>query len=426
MTLTATPSRSASDTNSDAPPAPSTTKPTLLIVDDEEGPRQSLKIVFKADYHVHTAKSGLEAIQVARAHRIDVAVLDIMMFGMSGVELLKELKDIDPTTEVVMLTAFETLETARVALRHGASDYLNKPFDIQTMRAAVARAAQKRAASVDFQRSGEQLQVLQREIQDQSVREEMARTKGEIYASVLHDLNSPLTVISGFIEIITRSIQNTPRVEGEQLESIKGDLGKLTGQIGRCFEISRRYLGFLHNSPSEKSSVGANQILSDLRELLARHPSAKGNELTVHRLEHEVIADINGTDFLQILLNLTINALQACETPHRVDVHCVVHPNPIDVARYPDGPGQRFINREDFSNRTPILAISIIDDGPGIPPPVLAKMFEERFTTKSPDRGTGLGLSIVKRLVREAEGGIMIRTQVGHGSTFTVLLQTQV
>jgi signal transduction histidine kinase len=422
---TAMPSLSVSDIVSDAPHSSATHRPTLLIVDDEEGPRQSLRILFKNEYDVLTAASGLEAIHVAHAHRIDVAVLDIMMYGMSGVELLKELKEIDPTTEVVMLTAFETLETARVALRHGASDYLNKPFDIETIRAAVARAVRKHNAARDFQRSNDQLQQLRREIQDQSVREEMARTKGEIYASVLHDLNGPLTVISGFIEIITRSIQDTSRVEGEHLESIRGDLGKLTGQISRCFEISRRYLGFLHNAPSEKSTVGANQILSDLRELLARHPSAKGNELTVHRLEEDVIADINGTDFLQILLNLTINALQASEKPHRVDVHCVVHPNPIDLASYADGAAQRFIGRETFANRTPILAISIMDNGPGITPPVLAKMFEERFTTKSPDRGTGLGLSIVKRLVKEAQGGIMIRTQVGHGSTFTILLQTQ-
>lgn len=423
--MTATPSHSASDTNSEASPASLSIKPTLLIVDDEEGPRQSLKIVFKNDYNVITATNGIDAIQLARERQINVAVLDIMMFGMSGVDLLKELKEIDPTTEVVMLTAFETLETARVALRHGASDYLNKPFDIQTMRAAVAKAAQKNASAIDFQRGGEQLQALHLEIQDRSLREEMAKTNGEIYASVLHDLNGPLTVISGFIEIITRSMQDARRLEGAQLDTIKGDLSKLTGQIGRCFEISRRYLGFLRKSPSEKSSVGANQILSDVRELLARHPSAKGNELTVHRLENDVIADINGTDFLQILLNLTINALQATEAAHRVDVHCIAHPNAIDLQSFEDGPTQRFINRESFHNRKPILAISVIDDGPGIPPDVLAKMFEERFTTKAKDKGTGLGLSIVKRLVREAQGGIMIRTQAGQGSTFTVLLQTQ-
>jgi len=418
------PSPSVSATSSEAAAAPAL-KPTLLIVDDEEGPRQSLKIVFKNDYHVLTATNGVEAIQLAQTQSISVAVLDIMMMGMSGVDLLKELKNIDPTIEVVMLTAYETIETARQALRHGASDYLNKPFDIGSIRDAVSRAAAKHTAAIEFARSTDQLQRLRHELQDQGVREEMARTKGEIYASVLHDLNGPLTVISGFIEIINRTIQNAPRVEGPQLESIKDDLGKLTNQIGRCFEISRRYLGFLHSAPQEKMTVGVNQILDDLRELLVRHPSARGNQLTVHRLEHDVIADINGTDFLQILLNLTINALQACETGHRVDVHCTMHPQAIELAAYRDTSTERFINREEFANRPPLLAISIIDDGPGIPSAELAKMFEERFTTKAPGRGTGLGLSIVKRLVREAQGGIMIRTQVGKGSTFTVLLQTQ-
>ncbi len=411
------------DTIFETPPALVATKPTLLIVDDEEGPRQSLKIVFKHDYNVLVATNGIDAMSLAREHCVDVAVLDIMLLGMSGVELLKELKDIDPAIEVVMLTAFETIETARQALRHGASDYLNKPFDIPTMRSAVARAAQKRVAGLEFQGIHSELQVLQREIQEHRVAEEMERAKGEIYASVLHDLNSPLTIISGFIEMLTRSMQNAARVEGEQLESLKGDLGKLNGQVSRCFEISRRYLGFLHNGPAEKKmTVGVNQILSDLRELLARHPSAKGNELIVRRLEEDVIADINGTDFLQILLNLTINALQASESPHRVEIRGALHVAPIHVANFSDSATQRFIGRDRFANRAPILALSIIDNGPGISPPVLAKMFEERFTTKSADRGTGLGLGIVKRLIREAEGAIMIRTEVGAGSTFTVLL----
>ena len=413
------------DTTSSLLLAPVATKPTLLIVDDEEGPRQSLRIVFKNEYNVVTATNGIEAMAMAREQTIDVAVVDIMMFGMSGVEVLKELKAIDPAIEVVMLTAFETIETARQALRHGASDYLNKPFDIPTMRASVARAAQKRVAGLEFQDSNSRLHQLQREIQEQRMNEEMARTKGEIYASVLHDINSPLTVIGGFIEMINRSMENSASVEGEHLESIKGDLNKLTGQVGRCFEISRRYLSFLHNEGSEKTNVGTNQVLTDLRELLARHPSAKGHHLAVHGLDRDVVADINGTDFLQILLNLTINALQCTDEPHRVEVRCTLHPRAVDLALHADTADQRLINREGFANRTPILAISITDDGPGIAPATLGRMFEEKFTTKAVDRGTGLGLSIVKRLIREAEGAIFIQTGAGTGSTFTALLQTQ-
>ncbi|HEV7402539.1 MAG TPA: response regulator, partial [Chthoniobacteraceae bacterium] len=139
------PLASPSDTISEPPAAVAAPagKLTLLIVDDEEGPRQSLRIVFKHDYNVVVACNAEEAIVKAGGQPIHVAVLDIMMQGLSGVELLRELKETNPTIQVVMLTAYETLETARQSLRYGASDYLNKPFDISSMRAAVARAAQK-------------------------------------------------------------------------------------------------------------------------------------------------------------------------------------------------------------------------------------------------------------------------------------------
>ena len=399
-------------------------KPTLLVVDDEEGPRQSLRIVFKNDYHVLLATNGLDAIELIKNNAVDVTVLDIMMLGMSGVETLKEIKQVDPSVEVIMLTAFETIETARQALRHGASDYLNKPFDISTMRAAVAHAVQKHRATLDFKRGNQELQTLQREIHDHRMAEEMARNQGEIYASVLHDINSPLTVISGFVELINRSMENAASVEGEQLESIKGDLNRLNGQVSRCVEISRRYLSFLHGQPSVKSYVAVNQVMSDLTELLSRHPSARGQQLTVRGLDPDVTAAINGTDFLQILLNLTINALQSTAEPHLVEVTCHRHTEPIDIGAFADGPEQRVINRETFANRPPLLTITIQDSGPGIPPEILRRMFEERFTTKPAEHGTGLGLSIVKRLVREAEGAVIIQTEAGVGAKFTVCLQT--
>ena len=399
-------------------------KPTLLVVDDEEGPRQSLRIVFKNDYHVLLATNGLDAIELIKNNAVDVTVLDIMMLGMSGVETLKEIKQVDPSVEVIMLTAFETIETARQALRHGASDYLNKPFDISTMRAAVAHAVQKHRATLDFKRGNQELQTLQREIHDHRMAEEKARTQGEIYASVLHDINSPLTIISGFVELINRSMENAASVEGEQLESIKGDLNRLNGQVSRCVEISRRYLSFLHGQPSVKSYVAVNQVMSDLTELLSRHPSARGQQLTVRGLDPDVTAAINGTDFLQILLNLTINALQSTAEPHLVEVTCHRHTEPIDIGAFADGPEQRVINRETFANRPPLLTITIQDSGPGIPPEILRRMFEERFTTKPAEHGTGLGLSIVKRLVREAEGAVIIQTEAGVGAKFTVCLQT--
>ena len=399
-------------------------KPTLLIVDDEEGPRQSLKIVFKETYNCLLANDAVTALEIARTEKIDVAVLDILMGGMSGVELLRHLKDLDPTIEVIMLTAFETIETARQALRLGACDYLNKPFDIPTMRSAVARALEKHRISSEIHTTNQKLIQLHEEIQDQKLQEEMIRTKGEIYASVLHDINSPLTVISGFIQIITDSIDNAASVDGEKLETIKGDLGKLNSQVVRCFEISQRYLSFLREGEKKNVHVGVNQILSDLRELLVRHPSAKNHQLTIEAPEQDVAAEINGTDFLQILLNLTINALQSTEAPHAVEIRAKLLPQPLDIAQLKENAEERFINRDGFLNKTPVLCISIHDSGPGISPENMAKLFETKFTTKPAGAGTGLGLHIVKRLIAEARGGIRIQTKAGVGTTFTICLQT--
>ena len=128
-----------------APPAPDASKATLLIVDDEEGPRQSLRIVFKNDYTVLLATNGMDAIELVKTNPVNVVVLDIMMLGLSGVETLKEIKLIAPSVEVIMLTAFETIETARQALRHGASDYLNKPFTPECLRDVITRVLQHRA-----------------------------------------------------------------------------------------------------------------------------------------------------------------------------------------------------------------------------------------------------------------------------------------
>src|SRR5207248_3869000 len=78
----------------------------LLIVDDEDGPRQSLRVIFKDDYDVLMASDGPSAIALAQSHKIDVAVLDIRMAGMSGIEVLERLKFVDSAIEVVMMTAF--------------------------------------------------------------------------------------------------------------------------------------------------------------------------------------------------------------------------------------------------------------------------------------------------------------------------------
>ncbi|MGD1087139.1 MAG: response regulator [Verrucomicrobiota bacterium] len=117
---------------------------TLLVVDDEEGVRESMRVIFEDEYDLFMAEDGVTAIKLAQENDIDVVVTNIHMPGMSGIELLKPLKYRRPDIEVIMMTGMDTTDTRRMALRLGACDFINKPFDATTIRAAVSKAMQRR------------------------------------------------------------------------------------------------------------------------------------------------------------------------------------------------------------------------------------------------------------------------------------------
>jgi two-component system, sensor histidine kinase and response regulator len=395
---------------------------TLLIVDDEEGPRQSLQVLFKDDYQILMAGDGPHAIELAQKHRIDAAVLDIRMAGMSGIEVLERLKYVDPAIEVVMMTAFETTDTMRKALRLRACDYINKPFDISTMRTAVANAMQRRTLESEIHNNAEKLQELMSELQNQKITEQIANTRGEIYASIIHDINGPLTVISGFIQLMNQRFGDATRLEAEDLEFIKDRLKIITRQVTNCIEISRRYLSFLRRQSDEAPRIGVNQLFNDLSHLIKVHPSLQNNEFSIQPLTEDIGVRINGTDLIQILLNLAVNAFQCTPQSHSVKIEGRVLHDPLDLTTFKDGPEARFLNVESFVNSSPLLQVSVRDNGPGIPAEVLPKIFQPYFTTKGPKQGTGLGLNIVQRLIKEAKGALHAQTRVGEGTTFAVYL----
>ena len=397
----------------------------MLIVDDEEGPRQSLRVVFKGEYDLLIATNGEMAINLTRQNKVDVAILDIRMVGMGGIELLERLKTVDPQIEVIMLTAYETIDTVRQALRLGACDYLNKPFDIATVRNTVASAMERRSLTTEVRSNSCKLRELQDELQKQKMEEEIMRTRGEIYASIIHEISSPLTVISALIQSLDHRMNQVDRIEDDDLDMVKDRLKRITRQVSLCIEISRRYLGSLRQGHADTPRTWVNQILTDLGELLRVHPASKNGQLVMVPLQEDVSVTMNSTDLVQLLLNLVINALQCTPQYHRVDVRAEVLNHALQVTDFGTGSPDLFINRDDFQNRPPLLALSVQDNGPGIAPDVLARVFEPYFTTHIRGHGTGLGLSIVQRFVKQARGAIHAHSQVGQGTIFTVYIPLQ-
>jgi signal transduction histidine kinase len=395
----------------------------LLVVDDEDGPRQSLRVIFKDEYDLFMAEDGPTAIKLAQENDIDVAILDIRMAGMSGIEVLERLKFVKPDIEAIMMTAFETTDTIRKALRLRACDYINKPFDLATMRAAVSEAMKRRTLESEIHSSAEKIQQLIIELQNQKVEEQIARTRGDIFASIIHDINGPLTVIYGFVQVLNQRLNRAAHMDVEDLEFVKNRLNIVTRQTTNCIEISRRYLDILRNR-SDKSAprVSVSQLLKDLEPLVHSHSSLGENEFNLTPFGEDVGVKVNGTDVIQILQNLAVNAFQCSPKPHRVEIGGEVLRAPLDLTKFKDGPNDRLLNVESLDNTAPLVKLFVRDNGPGIPAEVLPKIFQQYFTTKGPREGTGLGLNIVHRLIKEGDGALHCHTKVGEGTTFTVYL----
>ncbi len=391
---------------------------TLLIVDDDEGVREALWILFRDQWQVLLAENGPKAIEIASGRDLDVVILDIRMPGMNGIDVLARLKDIDPGVEVIMLTAYETLETAREALRLGACDYLSKPFAIDGMREVVSRAFARRSVSREIRNHDRRLRELQREIHDRQIREELARTHAEIYASILHDINGPLTVVRGHIDKMRKDLVSVPRLDGAALASIRQNVHGIDHQILHCLDISRRYLGFLEGRTQPDAPVPVGQVFADLEELIAAHPNTRLNQLRIQAPPQNITPQIHSTDLLSILLNLTINALQSSADAHKVEVTGRVAPK---IPEHRNGPTEIFLAQPKPAAEV-VLALTVQDNGPGMAPEVLAMAFQPHFSTKGPGRGFGLGLAIVKRLVAQANGAIHVHSRPGEGTVFTVYL----
>ncbi len=148
-------------------------KNRVLVVDDELGPREALRMILKGLYDVAVAEDGDSALDMIAREKYDVVILDIKMPDRDGIEVLKGAKEMDRDLEVVMVTAYATVNTAREAIRHGALDYLIKPFNKSDVEKVVERGITRR---LERKWSRDRMQELQLATDNLSQQVEKART----------------------------------------------------------------------------------------------------------------------------------------------------------------------------------------------------------------------------------------------------------
>lgn len=133
---------------------------TILVVDDEIGPRESLRMILKPIYQVHTATDGQEALQIIKREKVDLVTLDLKMPGISGIDVLREIKKSQDDIEVVIITGYGTLTTAIEAIRYGAVDFISKPFNVADIVAIISKSFERRNLNLEIRNISQKIKEL--------------------------------------------------------------------------------------------------------------------------------------------------------------------------------------------------------------------------------------------------------------------------
>ena len=371
----------------------------------------SLEMVFRSMYRVITASNSVEALDLLRKESPQVAVLDIKMVGESGLDLLPALKAVDSQLEVVMLTGYETIDAAKMALRRGACDFLSKPFDLGTLKQAVERAFKLRGAT----EAAEQNRMLMSELR--LTNPTLTADHFLMQMGVLHDVRNMQTVLNGYFELMDVTLEEMKGggATAFQLGGLHAQIKTVHHSLDTCMQMMNRFLSFGRQSMQGKPEADTAAILGDIKSLIQTHPDARQSTFAVIPSTGPMVVQVPSGDVIRILLNVILNAAQSTKRKQNISMRLSQVTGDHVFAERP-GENSFVIGRENLQAEQSYVTVSVQDQGPGIPESLMQKMLQNFTTSKAESGGSGLGLGVVKQLVVQNRGALRITSVVGQGT----------
>jgi signal transduction histidine kinase len=379
-------------------------RPTLLVVDDERDVLDSVRDWLRISYRVITFQHGAEALEYLKSDQLaDVILCDQRMPEMTGVEVLCQAKAIRPETTRLLFTAYMDIRTVIDAINEGhVFRYIAKPCDPDELSVVVRQAVEHRTLIVEKTR-------LLAELKESNTRLlETNRLKGAFIEVASHELNTPVTVMLGMIDLWKLSqAQNASAVERQWVDRIGAAAGRLAKTVEKMLKLirNREFSQSVDVQPIELEPI-VRQAIADLSPYLERRCQAVSVSI-----EPDIgPLEADASKISDVLTNLLANAVKF--TPDGGTIRLEVRAEP------PQGDWIR---------------VSVRDQGAGVSQADQQYVFEPFFTGfdtlrhssgeyEFGKRGIGLGLWLVKTFVELHGGRVEVSSTPGAGATFSFLL----
>ena len=402
---------------------------TLLVVDDDADNRELLRrMLERQGYAVTCAANGPECLERLGRTQFDLVLLDVMMPGMSGFDVLSAIRE-DPALRPVPVIVISGLEESDAAIRciqMGAEDYLPKPFDPVLLKARIGATLEKKRLRDQEAKYARDLEDAFAELhgaKDRLVVQEKLASLGALTAGIAHELKNPLNFITNFASLARETgveLQQElakgapdPKEIRELLETLAGNLERIESHGKRADRIVRGMLLHSHGQPGRREPSDVNALVEEAVNLAYHGMRAHDSSFNV-TIEKQLDpglppVSVVPQDISRVFVNIVANAFYATEERKKAA-----------PAGYQ--PCLRVETRQTESD----VEIVFEDNGAGIAPEIAGKIFDPFFTTKPAGTGTGLGLSISYDIVVRAHQGRLTAESVpGAFTRFRIGLPKQ-
>lgn len=390
-------------------------KYTILFVDDEEQNGLTFTHAFFRHYHILTASSATQALEMLEHHAVQLIVSDQRMPGLSGIELLKITKVRYPQTVRMIVTGYSDVEIVMQAVNEvGIFHYALKPWSNQELKIVIDNALEKYQLTQDKEKLFMELQLLNSHLElkvEERTQELTARTeqyrklnhvKDKLFSIISHDLRGPLGSLSIFMEMYLKyEGVFTPEETKRTIEQMQGSVTGLTQMLNNLLSWSRSQL--------EQQEITFTEL--SLQESLAAHLSLytqmaeQKNIALVQEYSKDLPAVWSSADLLSIVLrNLLSNAIKFTPAGGQVSLYA-------------------------YSKQDQVF-VEVKDTGIGIQADTLEKLLTDDalYTTEGTarEKGTGLGLRLCREYCQKLGGKLAVESQVNQGTTFSFALPVAV